>query len=101
MGVLTEGACLLPRTVDPVRIPPVAAEQPPGRQQRHHQHLRVTERLISQSYQPGHILTRTRGYAVRKGSEMPENADSFQLQHKEKAATKSHMPIAAFLYFGI
>ena len=30
------GVCLLSRTVDPVRIPPVAAEQPPGRQQRHH-----------------------------------------------------------------
>ena len=49
------GACLLPRPVDPVRIPRVAAEQPPGRQQRHHQHLRVTQRLSSQSYQPGHL----------------------------------------------
>ena len=37
------GVCLLSRTVDPVRIPRVAAEHPPGRQQRHHQHLRVTQ----------------------------------------------------------
>ena len=49
------GACLLPRTVDPIRICPVAAKQPPGRQQRHHHHLRVTQRLSSQSYQPGHL----------------------------------------------
>ena len=34
-----------------------------------------------------HILAWTRGYAVWEGSEMPENADSFKLQHKEKAAT--------------
>ena len=40
------GACLLPGTVDPTRIPPVAAKQPPGRQQRHHHHLRVTQRLV-------------------------------------------------------
>ena len=33
------GACLLPGTVEPIRICPVAAKQPPGRQQRHHQHL--------------------------------------------------------------
>ena len=49
------GACLLPGTVDPIRICPVAAKQPPGRQQRHHHHLRVTQRLSSQSYQPGHL----------------------------------------------
>ena len=49
------GACLLPGTVDPVLICPVAAEQPPGRQQRHHHHLRVTQRLSSQSFQPGHL----------------------------------------------
>ena len=48
--------CMPPSgTVDPIRICPVAAKQPPGRQQRHHHHLRVTQRLSSQSYQPGHL----------------------------------------------
>ena len=49
------GARLLPGTVDPTRIRRVAAKQAPGRQQRHHRHLRVTRRLSSQSFQPGHL----------------------------------------------
>ena len=39
-GITHAGARLLSGTVDPIRIPPVAAEKPPRQQQHHHQHLR-------------------------------------------------------------